>query len=141
MHASNVYHTPWPGKLAEKLVRLTKQNGGLGFAAGSGRNGGEGVDIQVFFSNSGTEANEGALKIAKKVGKERWAMKHKGRGWDATQDGECSKSGIVCFEVGMKFTFLAISLLTSADRMDSMVEAWDRLVLRGTRNIRVPSNR
>jgi len=100
MHASNIYHTPWSGKLAERLVRLTKENGGLGFAAESGKNNGENVDIQVFFSNSGTEANEGALKIAKKVGKERWAMKHKGRNWDATQDGECSKSGIVCFENG-----------------------------------------
>jgi len=100
LHASNVYHTPWPGKLAERLVQLTKKNGGLGFAAGSKEKVGDGAGIQVFFANSGTEANEGALKIAKKVGKERWAMKHKGRGWDATQDGECSKTGIVCFERG-----------------------------------------
>jgi acetylornithine aminotransferase len=99
LHASNVYHTPWPGKLAERLVRLTKKRGGLGFAAGSEEVAGENPGIQVFFANSGTEANEGALKIAKKVGKERWARKHKGRGWDATQDGDCSKTGIVCFEV------------------------------------------
>lgn len=126
VHASNVYHTPWPGKLAERLVRLTKENGGLGFAAGSGIKEGDNVDIQVFFSNSGTEANEGALKIAKKVGKERWAMKHKGRGWDATQDGDCSKSGIVCFEVGPESIFRTNSLLTRVDRTDSMDEVWDR---------------
>jgi acetylornithine aminotransferase len=102
MHASNLYHTPWPGKLAERLVKLTKQHGGLGYAVGSNAElkRGEPVGVQLFFSNSGTEANEGALKIAKKVGKERWAMKHKGRGWDAKlDDGECTKTGIVCFEV------------------------------------------
>jgi len=91
--------------LAERLVRLTKKHGGLGYAAGTEEKAGGSAGIQVFFANSGTEANEGALKIAKKVGKERWAMKHKGRSFDATQDGECTKTGIVCFEVGKESTF------------------------------------
>ena len=50
---------------------------------------------KVFFSNSGTEANEGALKIARKVGKDRWAESAPNRSWD---DTSCTKSRIVCFE-------------------------------------------
>lgn len=49
---------------------------------------------KVFFANTGTEANEGALKIARKVGKERWAAAAPGRTWD---DGACDKTEIVCF--------------------------------------------
>lgn len=61
------------------LVTLTQAEGGLGFAPSSSSSSG----AKVFFSNSGTEANEGALKIARKVGKER---------------GGVSKTRIVCFE-------------------------------------------
>jgi len=50
---------------------------------------------KVFFSNSGTEANEGALKIARKVGKDRWAESAPNRSWD---DASCTKTRIVCFE-------------------------------------------
>lgn len=49
----------------------------------------------MFFSNSGTEANEGALKIARKVGKDRWAAAQPGRTWDSP---ECTKTRIACFE-------------------------------------------
>lgn len=49
----------------------------------------------MFFSNSGTEANEGALKIARKVGKDRWAADAPGRTWDSPN---CTKTRIVCFE-------------------------------------------
>jgi len=55
-------------------------NGGLGFEKGTEGSGGG----KVFFSNSGTEANEGALKIARKVGKDR------------SPSG--SKTRLVCFE-------------------------------------------
>ena len=49
-HISNLYLIEPQAKLAEKLVTLS------------------GYDMQVFFSNSGAEANEGALKIARKYG-------------------------------------------------------------------------
>lgn len=90
-HTSNVYHTEWAGRLAELLVTLTQTEGGLGWPAGQPHSGG----AKVFFSNSGTEANEGAMKIARKVGKERWAAAAPGRSWDSP---ECTKTRIVCFE-------------------------------------------
>ena len=49
-HISNLYMIAPQAKLAEKLVTLS------------------GYDMEVFFSNSGAEANEGALKIARKYG-------------------------------------------------------------------------
>ncbi|KAJ7499170.1 acetylornithine aminotransferase [Mycena latifolia] len=81
LHTSNVYHNEWAPRLAELLVTLTQREGGLGFARGTAAGGG----AKVFFSNSGTEANEGALKIARKVGKDRAAA-------------GASKTRIACFE-------------------------------------------
>ncbi len=49
-HISNLYMIEPQAKLAQKLVTLS------------------GYDMQVFFANSGAEANEGALKIARKYG-------------------------------------------------------------------------
>jgi predicted acetylornithine/succinylornithine family transaminase len=46
LHTSNLYYHPYQGQLAERLVR----------ASGLSR---------VFFANTGTEANEGALKLAR----------------------------------------------------------------------------
>ncbi|THH01869.1 hypothetical protein EW026_g923 [Hermanssonia centrifuga] len=90
LHTSNVFHHQWAGKLAELMVTLTQKEGGLGWPAGtSGRK-----NAKVFFANSGTEANEGALKTARKVGKMRWAAKH-GKQWD---DPSCDKIELVCFE-------------------------------------------
>ncbi|KAG6868443.1 hypothetical protein C0993_002581 [Termitomyces sp. T159_Od127] len=66
--------------------------GGLGTATGSE---GKSLGEKVFFANSGTEANEGALKVARKVGKERWAAAVPGRKWDSP---DCTKTRIVCFE-------------------------------------------
>lgn len=91
LHTSNAYHHQWSAKLAELLVTLTQQQGGLGSATGSAASS---ASAKVFFSNSGTEANEGALKVARKVGKMRWAEKN-GRSWD---DPACDKFEIVCFE-------------------------------------------
>ena len=48
VHVSNLFYTEFPSALAQKLARLS------------------GLD-RVFFSNSGTEAWEGALKIARAV--------------------------------------------------------------------------
>ncbi|KAL1742896.1 pyridoxal phosphate-dependent transferase [Schizophyllum fasciatum] len=89
LHTSNVYHNEWAPRLAELLVELTRREGGLGLS-------GPATGAKVFFANSGTEANEGALKIARKVGKERWAAKS-GRAW---ADGGCTKTRIACFEQG-----------------------------------------
>lgn len=67
------------------LVTLTQKEGGLGYASGSSTtNSDASVVPKVFFSNSGTEANEGALKIARKFGK------------GAVPDSP--KTRIVCFE-------------------------------------------
>jgi acetylornithine aminotransferase len=75
-----VYNNEWSPRLAELLVTLTQREGGLGFARGAAST----TDgAKVFFSNSGTEANEGALKIARKVGKDR---------------GGATKTRIACFE-------------------------------------------
>ncbi|KAG5646442.1 hypothetical protein DXG03_003492 [Asterophora parasitica] len=93
LHTSNVYHNEWSGQLAELLVTLTQTEGGLGSARGTTPSGASGS--KVFFANSGTEANEGALKIARKVGKDRWAGAASGRSWDSA---ECTKTRIACFE-------------------------------------------
>lgn len=56
MHASNLYHNPWTGALSQTLIELTHKSRAMRDAA------------QVFISNSGTEANEAAIKFARKVG-------------------------------------------------------------------------
>lgn len=58
MHTSNLYHNPWTGALSKALVDATKQTGGMHDAS------------RAFICNSGTEANEAAIKFARKVGKE-----------------------------------------------------------------------
>lgn len=50
IHTSNLFLIAPQAKLAEKLVKLS------------------GYDMRCFFSNSGAEANEGAIKIARKYG-------------------------------------------------------------------------
>jgi len=52
MHISNLFHNPLAAKLAERLCKLADME-------------------KVFFCNSGTEANEAALKIARKWGKQK----------------------------------------------------------------------
>lgn len=54
MHVSNIYHVKNRGELAHDLVALFEDDG------------------KVFFSNSGAEANECAIKLARK-----WGHKHK----------------------------------------------------------------
>ncbi len=68
IHSSNVFHNEWAGQLATLIVDVTKKHGGLGLR--------DGADAKVFFTSSGTEANEGALKFARKIAKERYAAKH-----------------------------------------------------------------
>jgi acetylornithine aminotransferase len=92
LHTSNVYYHEWAPKLAELLVTLTQKEGGLGYAANSANE----PTAKVFFANSGTEANEGALKIARKVGKDRWTAET-GISWES-DPSKCPKTRIACFE-------------------------------------------
>lgn len=57
MHCSNLYHNLYAGELANKLVTKTINSGGMQDA------------LKVFLCNSGTEANEAALKFSRKYGK------------------------------------------------------------------------
>ena len=54
IHASNLFHTEPGSALAERLVRLA-------------------FPSKVFFTNSGTEAWEGAMKFARRIGKDAGA--------------------------------------------------------------------
>jgi len=56
MHTSNLYHNPWTGALAQLLVTKTRDSGSMPASA-------------VFICNSGSEANEAAIKFARKAGK------------------------------------------------------------------------
>ena len=55
IHASNLYHNPWTPTLSKLLIEETKK-----------QSPGSHLD-QVFISNSGSEANEAAIKFARKV--------------------------------------------------------------------------
>ncbi|KAH7133354.1 pyridoxal phosphate-dependent transferase [Dactylonectria estremocensis] len=57
VHASNLYYNPWTGALSKLLVEKTLQSGAMHEAAA------------VFVCNSGSEANEAAIKFARKAGK------------------------------------------------------------------------
>ncbi|ORX50224.1 acetylornithine and succinylornithine aminotransferase [Hesseltinella vesiculosa] len=59
VHISNLYYNEHAGALAEQLIETTNKHSGDNAWAG-----------KVFLSNSGTEANEGALKFARKWGKQ-----------------------------------------------------------------------
>ena len=56
-HMSNLYYTEPCAKLAEMLCEITGMK-------------------KVFFSNSGAEANECAIKVARKYAADKWAEKH-----------------------------------------------------------------
>lgn len=57
VHCSNLYHNPWTGALSQLLVEKTKESGGMPDVA------------KAFICNSGSEANEAAIKFARKAGK------------------------------------------------------------------------
>ena len=59
VHTSNLYHNPWTGALSQLMVQKTRASGSMAAAS------------KVFVCNSGSEANEAALKFARKVGKTR----------------------------------------------------------------------
>ncbi|KAF9224849.1 acetylornithine and succinylornithine aminotransferase [Gyrodon lividus] len=110
LHTSNVYHNQWAPKLAELLVTLTEKEGGLGFPTSSTSPSKSGA--QVFFANSGTEANEGALKIARKIGKDRWAAATGGK----VDDPDCTKTRIVCFQNSFHGRSMGALSVTSTEK-------------------------
>ncbi|KAB8301017.1 hypothetical protein EYC80_002940 [Monilinia laxa] len=57
MHTSNLYHNEWTGALSQLLVEKTLESNSMHDAQA------------VFICNSGTEANEAAIKFARKSGK------------------------------------------------------------------------
>lgn len=59
IHASNLYHNPWTGELSKLIVKKTVASGSMQEAS------------KVFICNSGSEANEAAIKFVRKVGKVR----------------------------------------------------------------------
>lgn len=59
IHTSNLYHNPWTGALSSLLVKNTVESGAMKAAS------------KVFICNSGSEANEAAIKFCRKVGKVR----------------------------------------------------------------------
>ena len=59
IHTSNLYYNPWIGELSRQLVTKTLSAGAMHTAS------------KVFVCNSGSEANEAAIKFARKVGKIR----------------------------------------------------------------------
>ncbi|MCJ1253896.1 acetylornithine aminotransferase [Lignoscripta atroalba] len=59
VHTSNLYHNPWTGELSKLIVTKTRESGSMHTAS------------KVFVCNSGSEANEAAIKFARKVGKVR----------------------------------------------------------------------
>ncbi|KAI6778625.1 uncharacterized protein J7T54_002893 [Emericellopsis cladophorae] len=56
-HASNLYYNTWTGELSKALVQKTLASGAMQDA------------VTVFVCNSGSEANEAAIKFARKAGK------------------------------------------------------------------------
>ncbi|KAH9822370.1 pyridoxal phosphate-dependent transferase [Melampsora americana] len=85
-HSSNLFHNPYAGELAVSLVEKTKKYGGMGFSGSTQKKNVNASGCKVFFANSGAEANEGALKFARKFGK--------------VQDPTGKKHGLVCFGDG-----------------------------------------
>jgi acetylornithine aminotransferase len=103
MHASNLYYNEPVTALASLIVRLTQREGGLGYPAGAHHPTGV-PGAKVFFGNSGTEANEGALKVARKVGKDR---------------GGLAKTEIVCFQQSFHGrSFGALSVTSTSKYQD-----------------------
>ncbi|KAI1470998.1 putative acetylornithine aminotransferase precursor [Daldinia caldariorum] len=56
-HTSNLYYNPWIASLSHLLIEKTRASGAMHDAA------------TVFLCNSGSEANEAAIKLSRKVGK------------------------------------------------------------------------
>lgn len=82
-HSSNVCWNEYAGQLASLLIRQTREHQGLGLTPENEQT----MGAKVFFTNSGTESNEGALKFARLIGKNR----------QSTPDAAAPKTALVCF--------------------------------------------
>ncbi|KAF0474124.1 acetylornithine and succinylornithine aminotransferase [Gigaspora margarita] len=78
VHLSNLYNNEHAIELAELLVESTRSGGGFDAS-------------KIFFTNSGTEANEGAFKFARKWGK------YVGKKNNNTNELNMNKYGVVSF--------------------------------------------
>ena len=58
IHTSNLFEIPWQTAAAQKLAEVSGME-------------------EIFFSNSGAESNEGAIKIARKFGSQQWIVNPK----------------------------------------------------------------
>ena len=83
VHCSNLYYNEWSGKMVSRLVEMTYEHGGLGERPGAPM-APEGPHLKAFVANSGTEANEAALKFARKAA-------------SVYANGPNRKTGLVCF--------------------------------------------
>ncbi|KAJ1784158.1 acetylornithine aminotransferase, partial [Coemansia sp. RSA 2399] len=101
VHCSNLYHNVWAPKLAQDIVTATVESYPQG-TQGIYAKGSDGVSgPRVFFTNSGTEANEGALKFARKYGKQVAEAGTLGKSTSEALRGDPNlKSGIVSFTGG-----------------------------------------
>ncbi|KAJ1735707.1 acetylornithine aminotransferase [Coemansia sp. Benny D160-2] len=101
VHCSNLYHNIWAPKLARDIVTATTEaypQGTQGIYA-KGSDGTSGP--RMFFTNSGTEANEGALKFARKYGKHVAESGSLGKSTSEALRGDPNlKCGIVSFTGG-----------------------------------------
>jgi acetylornithine aminotransferase len=102
VHNSNLWHNEWSGELAYLLVSKTKEFGGLGYPKDSAEANGKAEDggLKVFFTNSGTESNEGALKFVRKYGKYVSALKNAKGGEKGVTAPTDEKIEIVSFRDG-----------------------------------------
>jgi len=110
MHTSNLYMIEPQAKLAKKICELT------------------GFDVGVFFGNSGAEANEGAIKLARKYGEKKFANKkykvltleHSFHGRTittvkATGQESFHKSAFAPYPEGFSYTKVIADLYTAID--------------------------
>lgn len=84
VHSSNLYYNNWSGEMVSRLVAMTREHGGVGVRKGTPLPP-NGEDLKAFISNSGTEANEAALKFARKAAMNKVGAANK-------------KTGLVCFQ-------------------------------------------
>ncbi|KAI9710183.1 MAG: acetylornithine aminotransferase [Chrysothrix sp. TS-e1954] len=66
MHASNLYHNPWTPLLSQTLVEKTRKSAAAAQKQSGVETAGFPTASRAFICNSGSEANEAALKFARK---------------------------------------------------------------------------
>ncbi|KAJ2550019.1 acetylornithine aminotransferase [Coemansia sp. RSA 1933] len=101
IHCSNLYHNSWAPKLAQDIVTATVEAYPQGTQGIYEKRSDGTVGPRIFFTNSGTEANEGALKFARKYGKLVAEAGTLGKGTSEALRGDPNlKCGIVSFTGG-----------------------------------------